>query len=84
MNQYLWGLVITGSFSFASLVATLLINKRVRSVDVKVDRYHEEVDGMKDDLVEAVRGRAMSEGNQQGRIEQTAEREKERNGNNHD
>ncbi len=35
--------------------------------------YRKEVNGMKKELVEAVRGKGEAEGNLQGRLEQTAE-----------
>lgn len=65
--------IITGFFSLASLTITLLIKSKVEKVDVKVDAYHKEVDGMKTSLVEAVKGKGEAEGNLRGRIEQTQE-----------
>lgn len=50
---------IGGVVSLASLAMTLLIKSNV-------DKYHKEVDGMKTELVEAVRGKAQAEGEIKG------------------
>ena len=66
--------IITGIFSLISLVITLLIKRKIEIVDVKVDTYHKEVNGMKGELVEAVKAKGEAEGNLKGRLEQTQER----------
>ncbi len=56
---------ITGFVSLASLAMTLLINKRQNGIK-------KEMNGMKSDLVEAVRGRAQSEGELKGAADNQA------------
>lgn len=58
---------IAGFFSVAGLVVSILLK-------AKVEAYKKEVDGLKTELVAAVKGRGEAEGNIQGRLEQTQER----------
>lgn len=73
VSEAIIGHVITGFFSLAGIALTLLIKSRVEKVELKVDSYHKEVDGMKTALVDAVKGKGEAEGNLRGRIEQTQE-----------
>ncbi len=61
--------LITGVFSLAGVIITLLLKTRI-------DRYHAEVNGMKGELVDAVKGKGEAEGNLKGRLEQTEENNK--------
>lgn len=66
----IWVAAITGFFSLASLVVTLLVRGKVATVETKVDSYKKEVDGMKTELVEAVRGQYQAEGELKGAADQ--------------
>ncbi len=58
--------VIGGFFLLSNTILTILLTSRIK-------RYRTEVNGMKKELVEAVKGKGEAEGNLQGRLEQTAE-----------
>lgn len=57
---------ITGFFSLASLIVTLLLKGRV-------DSYKKDVDGMKTELVAAVKGQYQAEGELKGAADQKKE-----------
>lgn len=61
----IWVAAITGFFSLASLIVTLLLKG-------KVDSYKKEVDGMKTELVAAVAGKYQAEGELKGAADQKA------------
>ncbi len=58
--------IITGIFLLANTIITLTVKNRL-------ENYRKEVNGMKKELVEAVRGKGEAEGNLKGRLEQTEE-----------
>ncbi len=58
--------LIGGIFLIANTCITLVLTNRLKE-------YRKEVNGMKKELVEAVKGKGEAEGNLQGRLEQTAE-----------
>ncbi len=60
--------VISGSFLLLNTFLTILLTGKLK-------KYHKEVNGMKKELVEAVKGKALAEGNRQGRLELTEENE---------
>ncbi len=60
---------IGGVFVIANTCVTLILTNRLKM-------YRHEVNGMKKELVEAVKGKGEAEGNLQGRLEQTAENKK--------
>ncbi len=71
--------IVTGFFSLIVALLTfltVLIKNKVTDISTKVDKYHTEVNGMKGELVEAVKGKGEAEGNLKGRLEQTEENNK--------
>lgn len=66
----IWVAAIGGFFSLASLIVTLLLRGKVATVDTKVDSYKKEVDGIKTELVAAVRGQYQAEGELKGKADQ--------------
>ncbi len=58
--------VIGGFFLLTNTCLTIILTHSLK-------KYRKEVNGMKKELVEAVKGKALAEGNRQGRLEQTEE-----------
>ncbi len=58
--------VIGGFFLLTNTFLTILLTGKLK-------KYHKEVNGMKKELVEAVKKQGEAEGNLQGRLEQTEE-----------
>jgi len=58
--------IIGGAFTLFNTIISFVVKG-------KLNAYHKEVDGMKTELVEAVKGKGEAEGNLQGRLEQTEE-----------
>lgn len=58
--------IISGFFTLLNTVLVLTLKN-------KLEKYHKQVDGMKNELVEAVKGRGEAEGNLKGREEQAEE-----------
>ncbi len=58
--------VIGGFFLLSNTCLTILLTDKIK-------KYRKEVNGMKKELVEAVRKQAAAEGNLKGRLEQTEE-----------
>lgn len=73
MSESLIGQIITAIVTLGvALIGYLKLKAGQKKVEVKVETYHKEVNGMKSELVEAVRGRAQSEGEQKGAADNQA------------
>ncbi len=58
--------IVGGCFLLSNTFLTILLTGKLK-------KYHREVNGMKKELVEAVKKQGEAEGNLQGRLEQTEE-----------
>jgi hypothetical protein len=74
MTDALVGQIITGVVTLGlALIGYLKLKSGQVKAEGKMDTYHKEVDGMKTELVEAVRGKAAAEGEIKGAEKNQAE-----------
>jgi len=72
------GLIISGVFGIVTLLVTLVVIPLLNKVIAKQNIIHSQLDGMKDELVQATKALGEAVGNAQGRAELRGEQAAEK------